>query len=204
MPIKGLIFDFGGVLLDMRWEVAALLEQQHSLRERLVVDSLYGSNGHWPDIERGRGDREAWMAAAHDTLEADAGRKLPPVHQRWREQQCLIAPNIELIGELRTRYRTAVLSNADSTLRDRLRETYGIADLFDDIVCSAEAGMAKPEPGIYALAVRRLGLQAQECVFVDDLSRNLEPARAIGMHTVHFRIDAGDSLAEQLGALGVR
>lgn len=204
VSIQGLIFDFGGVLLDMRWDAAALLEREHNLREMLIAESLYGESGPWREISRGRGDREAWLAEAHTALEQDAGRPLPPLHQHWREQMQLILPNITLIRDLRTRYRTAVLSNADSTLRDRLQDTYAIDDLFDDIVCSADVGMAKPEPGIYALAARRLGLPPEECVFIDDVERNLVPAREAGMQAVHFRIDRGDSLAAQLAELGVR
>jgi putative hydrolase of the HAD superfamily len=203
MPIHGLIFDYGGVLWDMRWDISRTLELEHGLRERAVVETLYGDNPRWREIEVGRGDREAWLSESHAALEALAGRPLPPLHQHWRERQHLIAPNIDLIRRLRPPYRTQVLSNADRTLTARLAEL-GITDLFDDIVCSADVGMAKPEPALYALAARRLGLPPGECVFIDDLERNTGAARAAGMQTVHFRIDRGDDLAAQLAALGVK
>jgi epoxide hydrolase-like predicted phosphatase len=79
----------------------------------------------------------------------------------------------------------------------------GLHHLFDDIVCSAEVGMAKPEPAIYTLAAERLGLEPSECVFVDDLDTNVEAARQVGMHAVLFRVDKGDDLRAQLAALGV-
>jgi putative hydrolase of the HAD superfamily len=199
--IDGLIFDFGGVLWDMRWDVTVELEREHGLRERAIAQTLY-TGDTWRRIEVGEGDREAWLRGAHAQLEEIAGRALPPLHQHWRERQHLIAPNIELIRALKSRYRTAVLSNADSSLPDRLRGI-GIHDLFDCIVCSAEVGLAKPEPRIYALAAQRVGLPPPACVFVDDLESNVEAARAAGMHGVWFRIDRGDSLAKQLAELGV-
>jgi putative hydrolase of the HAD superfamily len=202
LAINGIIFDYGGVLWDMRFEVTRLLEQQHGLRERLLVETLYGTET-WRKLEVGVGDREQWLSEAHAMLETEAGRELPPLHQHWREQQQLILPNIRLIERLRPPYRTAVLSNADSTLMHRLSQVHRIHHLFDDIVCSADVGMAKPEPEIYALAARRLGFPPAECVFIDDLERNVDAAREAGMHGVCFRIDMGHALEEQLAELGI-
>lgn len=202
MGVKGLIFDYGGVLLDMRFELTRELERAHGLRERAILESLYGSET-WRQIEVGVGDREAWLREAHNALEGEAGRALPPLHEHWRGQQELIGQNIDLIQRLRPPYKTAVLSNADHTLMGRLRDKHRIAHLFDDVVCSADVGVAKPEPRIYALAAHRLGLAPGECVFIDDLERNVEAARAAGMQGVLFRIDQGDVLEQQLAALGV-
>src|SRR5581483_2106209 len=121
MTIRGLIFDFGGVLWDMRWDQSRELERAHGLRERALVETLYASET-WRQIEVGAGDREAWLQGAHSELETIAGKRLPPLHQHWREQQHLIAQNIALIRRLRRHYRTSVLSNADSTLPQRLQD----------------------------------------------------------------------------------
>jgi HAD superfamily hydrolase (TIGR01549 family) len=96
-----------------------------------------------------------------------------------------------------------VLSNADYTLPQRLREVYGIFDLFDDVVCSADVGLAKPDPKIYALSAERLNLAPEACVFIDDTEGNCVAAREAGMAAVHFRVDEGHSLADQLAAIGV-
>lgn len=203
MPIKGLIFDYGGVLWDMRWDVSAGLARTHGLDERAVVETLYGHE-MWRDIEIGIGDREAWLSESHARLESLAGRPLPPLHQHWRAEQRWIAPNIDLIRRLRPPYRTAVLSNADRTLRARFKAADGLLSLFDDFVCSADVGMAKPDPRIYALSAQRLGLPPEECVFIDDLDRNIDAARTAGMQGVHFRLDQDHSLEALLDELGVR
>ena len=109
MTIRGLIFDYGGVLWDMRWDLARTLEQEHGLRERTIIETLYGSET-WQKLEIGVGDRQAWLDESHLALEAAAGRELPRLHQHWRERQHLIAPNIDLIRRLR------------STLQDRRAE----------------------------------------------------------------------------------
>jgi len=203
LPINGLIFDYGGVLWDMRWDITRTLEREHGLSARALASTLYGSE-LWRRLEVGVGDREAWLAESHRQLEAAAGRALPPLHRHWRERQHLIAPNIDLIRRLRPTYKTGVLSNADNTLTYRLRETHGIYDLFDEVIVSADVGMAKPDPRIFALAARRIGLPAAQCVFIDDLESNVAAAREAGMAGVHFDVDRGDSLESQLVALGVR
>lgn len=200
--IRGLIFDYGGVLWDMRWDLARTLEQEHGLRARTIIETLYGSDA-WRKIEVGVGDRQAWLDDSHRTLEVVAGRALPPLHQHWRERQHLIAPNIDLIRRLRPAYKTAVLSNADGTLKHALRESHGIADLFDDIVVSADVGMAKPDAQIYRLSAQRLGLAMDECVFIDDMPANVDAACAAGMHGVHFLVNE-HVLESQLAELGVR
>ncbi|MEV4728403.1 HAD-IA family hydrolase [Saccharopolyspora sp. NPDC049426] len=75
--------------------------------------------------------------------------------------------------------RTAVVSNAD-----RLADP-ALPDAFDAVVLSGVVGFAKPDAEIYRLAARRLGLEPGECVFVDDLRRNVDGAVTAGMVGVH-------------------
>src|SRR5438105_4990543 len=112
MTVRGLIFDFGGVLWDMRWDASAELEREHELRERALPETLY-TGEIWRQLEVGVGDRDQWLTGAHAELEAVAGKPLPPLHQQWRERQHLIVQNIELIRRMRGLYRMSVLSNAD-------------------------------------------------------------------------------------------
>ena len=201
-PIRGVILDFGGVLHDMRWDVSRELEGAYGLPRGVIAETLYRTPT-WAEIERGRGDRTAWLAEAHRLLETRAGRPLPPLHDTWRAAQRLNTANVDLARALRPTYRTAILSNADASLRGRLR-ALGIHDLFDTVVSSAEEGIAKPEPGIYRLAAERLSLPVEACVFVDDYEANVEAAVTVGMRAVLFRADRGHELGEMLAALGVR
>jgi epoxide hydrolase-like predicted phosphatase len=56
--------------------------------------------------------------------------------------------------------------------------------MFDAVVLSCDHGVRKPDPAIYKIALREIGLPAAECVFVDDIGGNLKPAKALGMTTV--------------------
>ncbi len=187
----------------MRWDVARELEQQHGLERRTLLRTLY-DNDEWREVQVGRGDIAAWRESAQRRLEEAVGHPLPPLHQQWRDSGGLIEENVELIRSLRPPYRLAILSNADMTLEERLRDGLGIHHLFDVVICSAVVGLAKPDAQVYRLAAERLGLPVEECVFIDDFEGNVTAAREVGMAAVHFRVDRGHDLAAQLAELGVR
>ena len=59
--------------------------------------------------------------------------------------------------------------------------------LFDDVVISAEVGCRKPDPEIFQLALTRLGVRAEETLFIDDFAHNVAAARELGFRTHRFR-----------------
>ncbi|MET0418960.1 MAG: HAD-IA family hydrolase, partial [Actinoplanes sp.] len=104
-------------------------------------------------------------------------------------QQYLGVANTELIDyvrALRPAYRTGILSNSFVGAREREQSAYGFGDLVDDIIYSHEVGMTKPDPRLWELTCRRLGVEPSEMVFVDDAPRAVEGARGFGIHTVLF------------------
>ncbi len=203
MSISAILFDFGGVINNMRWDVARDLEDEYGLERNALLKSLY-DNEQWRDVEEGRGDVVEWGVHAHTQLQKGAGKKLPPLHQQWRESWHPIDENIEIIKGLKPQYKVSILSNADLNLEDRIKETMNIHHLFDDIISSAVVGVSKPKHEIFHLAAKRLDLPVEECLFIDDAERNVTAAREVGMTAVHFRVHKGDVLADQLAELGVR
>jgi len=199
--IRAVVLDFGGVLYDMRWDVARSLEEAHRLPRGTISDTLYRTDT-WAAIERGRGDREAWRLEAHRLLEVRAGHPLPRLHDAWRASQSLVPASLATVRALRPAYRTAILSNADLSLRTRLAYA-GILHLFDTALVSAEEGIAKPEPAIYRLAAARLGVPPEACLFLDDHEPNVVAAREVGMAARLFRLDRGHQLGHLLAEAGL-
>jgi putative hydrolase of the HAD superfamily len=74
--------------------------------------------------------------------------------------------------------------------------------LFDGVVISGEVGLHKPQPEIFLLGAERAGLEAEQCVFVDDLRENCEGAEAVGMTAVLHR-GADTTVPELERLLGV-
>jgi len=91
---------------------------------------------------------------------------------------------------LRPRYRTALLSNSFVGAREREEARYGFSSMTDLIVYSHEEGLLKPERRIYEIVAARLGVRAEEAVFVDDRPEHVEAARGVGMTAFLFRENA--------------
>lgn len=184
--IRALIFDFGGVLMRTVNPLPRReLEQRLGLPPGGASEAVFG-NPRWDDVQLGRiGSAEFW---------ADVGRRLglgagelAEFRRAFWAGDRLDEELIALIRYLRgAGYRTALLSNASASLRQRM-EQLGIADVFDVIVVSGCEGLVKPDPAIFELALRRLGVQAEEAVFVDDFRVNVAAARQVGLHAVRFR-----------------
>src|SRR5262245_30578518 len=116
----------------------------------------------------------------------------------------LVDPEMDaLLDRLRGRVRLGLLSNAAKGDHARFVER-GIAQRFDDVVCSGDVGFAKPDAKVYRLAADRLEVDPSKCAFVDDMERNVEGARAVGMaaHLHHWSRPADlERFLQEVGAL---
>lgn len=186
-PIKALIFDVGGVLvrtqdLAPRRKLAA--ELGLSLRE--IYQVVFGSET-WDQAQLGR-----IVAADHwEAVGQHLGLTWPDGTNAFRAAffagDRLDRDLIALISQLRGRYKTALLSNNPSSLRQSLAIEWRIpADTFDVIVISAEEGVMKPDPEIFRIALARLNVAPHEAIFVDDFVENVEGARSLGIEAIHF------------------
>lgn len=198
--IRTIIFDYGGVLMRTADPTPRCeLEQQLGLppggASKLVFESLL-----WDEVQLGRiGGAEFW---------ADVGQRLGVGAEALAEFRRafwtgdrLDEELVALIRHLRgAGYRTVLLSNAPTSLSRHL-EQLGIADVFDVIVISGCEGLMKPDPAIFELALERLGVRAEEAVFVDDFRVNVATARQVGLHAVRFRGLA--PLRKRLRGLGI-
>jgi putative hydrolase of the HAD superfamily len=95
----------------------------------------------------------------------------------------------------------ATLNNESRELNLYRIEKFGLRNYFSVFFSSCYLGVSKPHPQIYRLALDISQRQAEECVFIDDRSLNLECARRLGLHTIQF-LNAGQ-LEGDLRTLGV-
>ena len=100
----------------------------------------------------------------------------------------------------RERMKTALLTN-NWMVPEGARDTTDVMAMFDVIVESSKAGVRKPDPAFYRLALDQLGVEPEEAVFLDDLGINLKPARALGMTTIKV-VDPDVALDELEAVVG--
>ncbi|KIF74917.1 haloacid dehalogenase [Streptomyces sp. 150FB] len=202
--LRGLILDFAGVLTaDPRPAHRAWAES-----EGLHADAWGAALGGDPEgrrlysaLEVGLIGQAEWNAGTATLL----GAHVDPANLMGRawsavpaaRQMAALARAAKEAG-----YQLALLSNSFGLDPFNPYEHADIWDLFDVHVISEVVGMAKPDPAIYQLTLDRLGLSGEACVFVDDHSVNLPPAKALGITPVLATHEA-DTVAALEGLLGV-
>jgi putative hydrolase of the HAD superfamily len=194
--IEAVISDFGGVmttpLSESFWKateeagipVDALRAAMGVLAEREPEPPLFA-------LERGEISEGVFLDKLEDGLQEVLDRRISLDGYAHRLMAAM-QPNEPLLSYYRALkrergIRIAVLTNNVREWQPLWREPLKIDELAELVVDSSFVGMRKPEPAIYELTLERLGLPAEACVFVDDLEINLPPARALGIHTVHFQ-----------------
>ena len=200
------ISDFGGVLTSPLSEgfLAYQEESQVSLEELgRAMGRAAEAHGEHPLYALERGELSEREFADRLERELPDGFSLTRLREVYFERLVPNAPMIEFARSLRERgLRTALLTNNvrewEPLWRAKLPE---IDEIFEVVVDSAFVGMRKPDPRIYELTLERLGCQAADCVFLDDLEVNCEAARELGMAAVRFE-DTDGAIAAVEAALG--
>ena len=183
--IKVVFWDLGGVLVRTedrskreRWEHRLGMEPRQL--DRLIFG---GDAGRKASVGEYSVD-EVWEWVRQELdLSQEEGQQL--ARDFWQGDD-LDSELVAYIRGLRVKFQTGLISNAWLELRGMLENHWNIDDAFDDLVISAEVGLAKPDPAIYRLALERLNVEADRAVFVDDFIQNIAAAAEIGMHAVHF------------------
>ncbi|CAG0934653.1 FMN hydrolase / 5-amino-6-(5-phospho-D-ribitylamino)uracil phosphatase [Thermoflexales bacterium] len=184
MPIRAVIFDVGGVLFHQPDKSRHRYWEE---RLGLAVGALGSTVWQLPISQQAvvglASQAEVWAAvASHFSLDPTAATALGEDYFSGAEWNVQL---IEYARLLRARYKTGILSNAWPEAR-RAVQAWVNEEVFDDLVFSAEVGLAKPDRHIYELALDRLHVRPVEAIFIDDGQGNVEAAQAIGMAGIRF------------------
>lgn len=91
---------------------------------------------------------------------------------------------IDFIEAVSKKYKFAIISNDSSRWSKYIREKFGLNKYFDVISISGDLKIQKPDKRIFQLTIEKLGVKAEDCLYVDDREGNLESAQNVGMNTV--------------------
>jgi HAD superfamily hydrolase (TIGR01509 family) len=137
---------------------------------------------------------EAMTDLGVGTADGVVDRLVATDRELLREVTTLHPDTVPFLESLRAKgVRTAFVSNCADNTRPHL-DAYGLSGLVDHLVLSCEVGVAKPDPAIFEIALARLGVAAQDALFVDDQQRFCDAASGLGIRAV--RIDRFDGLGE--------
>lgn len=183
-PTRAVLFDLGGVVLDIDFDRALAAWQPHSrlppagLRERFAFDEPFRHH------ETGRLDDAGYFAHLRELLALDC--ELAQVEAGFNA--ILIAEireTVDLLAALRERVPCYAISNTNPAHVRHMRRAFpGLLDRFDHVFTSHEIGHRKPQAESFAHVLRAIALPAAEVLLFDDLEPNVQAAQALGLQAV--------------------
>jgi 2-haloacid dehalogenase len=193
------VFDIGQVLLrwDPKGSLARLLGSEDAAEAFMQEVDFAGWHSRQ---DAGRAIAEA--VADHSAQYPHHSAVFGAFYERWLDAVPEEVPGTRTIFEgLLAQGPVYGISNFSRELFDRTVPSYPFLDRFTGLVLSADVGLNKPDPRIYRILCERHGLDARDCIFIDDSERNVAAARAEGMAGIVFT-DAA-ALSAALAALGL-
>jgi len=223
MEIRALLFDVNGTLIDIETDewmeeayraIAHFLTYQGIALHRGEVRDLYfqimkeqfaASTETFPEFDVVAVWREVLRrcAAAYTrSLGAEKLRQMPlflaELQRGITRKRLAIFPHTEeVLAQMKTRYRLAVVSDAQSAYGLPELRAAGLADYFGSVIISGDYGYRKPDQRLFQAALTQLKVRPEEAIFIgNDRFRDVHGARQVGMKTILFcpHGDPGGSL----------
>lgn len=184
--IKGFVFDMDGVLLDTEsvcdrtWELAAKdfgIRVEDAMR---IISLCRGTNK--------KTSREIILREIGSDFDVDSYMTATSSYFKKIEEQEGIALKQyakECLSYLKDKgYRLALASSTRQVVVEKELKGAGLYDYFEYLICGDMVANSKPDPEIYATAVKKLGLDPSECVAIEDSLNGLKSGKAAGLTTI--------------------
>ena len=212
--IRALFFDFGGVFTDSPFHAVHDYGQELGLADHEITEIVFGSYENdgdhpWHRLERG----EISLESARQFI-LELGQRLDlniDIYDLFGRMASSNAgadskrPLVDAVRELKADgYVTGIITNNVAEFGDGWRGLIPVDELFDFVVDSSSAGVRKPDPKIFHLALDQLtdDIDPGEVLFLDDYHANVEAAQAIGLQAMLVGTDVGETVTELTIRLG--
>lgn len=188
MTIRAVFFDYGGVIQRTEYQAPRQRLAERFGMDYVDIDEIVFGGG--PNATAAQAtvgaisEDEHWRAVAR-RLKVKNG-EIENVKTEFYAGDVIDHELVNFIRSLRGKFHVGLISNAWDGMRAYL-EKNGLLAVFDTVIISAEVRAAKPEAGIYHLALEQAQVKANEAVFVDDVPANIEACQRVGMQGVLFK-----------------
>lgn len=182
--ISTIIFDLGGVLFtNGAGRFLKYLATHYHYPESALDEMINGKSGS-AYRSGGISSEEFWTSFKASFPIPKSAQELEAL---WESQYELVSGTRDLILDLRKTYKVYYLSDTVQKRVQYLERMYNFLSWFDGGVFSYEVGVRKPNPEVYKKVLALAGVLGPQAVFIDDKEHFLEPAKALGMRTIHFK-----------------
>ncbi len=191
MPIKSLVFDLGGVILNLSKEDRKGLNApwaMYYLFDIPIEKAVELWNKNCGNLVTGKESPENFLRRIQKKIGSKAD--VDELLKRWNKlgektPATIDSILLDQIAKWRKTYGVYVLSDAfDVSQRDAI--TDDLRTRFDGYFVSYEQGYSKPNKGAYENFLRKSNLRAEECVFIDDKEENIKGAEKVGMIAIKY------------------
>ena len=182
MSVAAIVFDLDGVLIDSEqlWDEARQdLAAEHGIDwpEEASRAMMGMSSREWPKYMAG----EVGIPLSPDEVNEEVVRRM----LRGYEDHLPLLPGArEAVERLAGRWPLGLASSSNREIIDVVLDRMGVTDRFTATVSSEEVDRGKPAPDVYLEAARRLGIDAERCVAVEDSHNGILSAKAAGMRAI--------------------
>ena len=184
--IRNIIFDMGKVLIVFDPEVFMDRAGIADRNDRKILRKEIYNSPLWTAMDRGDLSEQEMIRIVKPLLPEHLRIHAEYLIGGWFEPVIPIEGMEEMIRELKAKgYGIYLLSNA-SVMQKVYWPMIPCAKYFDGTVVSADERVMKPDEKIYKILLERYGLNASECIFIDDREENLNTAERLGISTYLF------------------
>ncbi len=184
--IDTLIFDLGGVLID--WNPRYMYQHIFKTKDAMEYFLAEICTNHWNEQQDGgRSFEDATKILTsefpHYTSEIAA------YYSRWEEMlKGPIQNTVELLAEIKVsgKYKIFALTNWSAESFPVAVARYEFLNWFEGILVSGQENMKKPDHQIFNLTMERFKIEGSKALFIDDNPQNINAAKELGLHTIHF------------------
>ena len=197
--IKNIVFDLGGVLVDLDFKGAINgLQKAGFANVKEQLQTLH-QGGIFQKFELGEMSADEFRTAIRENSTVELTDE--EVDNLWNAMLLEIPrEKLELILDLRGKYMVYLLSNTNSIHWDYVCKNafnyrgFRVKDYFEETFLSYEMHLAKPDKAIFEKVLQDANLLPEETLFIDDSEANCKAAEEVGIHAHHYHI--GDDLSK--------
>jgi HAD superfamily hydrolase (TIGR01509 family) len=190
--IKNIIFDLGGVIINIDYQKAIDEFKKLSKADCTIEFNQKSQSGLFDDLETGRISEEAFRDKVRECYQVEGTDE--EIDAAWNAMLLEIpAERVALLRELRKKYKIFLLSNTNAIhlvgFNKIVKDSFGIPNLdalFDKTYYSHLVGERKPDATIFEKVLADNNLEREETLFIDDSIQHIESAKAIGLQTLHL------------------
>ncbi|MBU6158615.1 MAG: HAD family phosphatase [Bacteroidetes bacterium] len=199
--IQTIIFDLGGVLVD--WSPLYVYDNYFETEADKNFFFEHICTSDWnEEQDGGRSIQEATELLISQYPEWE--QAIRDFYGRWHEMmRGAITETVALLEKIKQSglYRLYALTNWSAETFPAARERFEFLQWFDGILVSGEEKTRKPFPEFYKKLIDKYQIEINSAIFIDDNLRNVEAAKSLGIHSLHFT--SAESLQKELIALNM-